>query len=53
MYIIKHPKMSINILHNQMWKRYSEDINNEKVEPMKVVYDLFDIPLTLVGETFE
>ena len=49
MYIIKDPKKTINIHHNQIRKRYSEDISDQKEEPMKVIYGLFDVPIPLVA----
>ena len=42
MYIIKDTKKTIKRYHNQIRKRYSEDINNQNEEPMKVIYDFFD-----------
>ena len=49
MYIIKDPKKTIKRRHNQIKKRYPEDINNQKEEVMKVIYDLFDLPMPLVA----
>ena len=48
MNIIKDPKKTIKRHHNQIKKKYSEDINNQKEESMKVIYDLFDLPMSLV-----
>ena len=47
-YIIKEVKKTIKRHHDQMRKRYSDDINNQKEEPMKVIYDLFDVLMPLV-----
>ena len=47
MYIIKDPKKTIKRHHNQIRKRYSED-RNKKRELMKVIYDLFNIPMPVV-----
>ena len=49
MYIIKDPKKTIKRHHNQIGKRYSGDINNQKEEPMKTIHDLFDVPMAFVG----
>ena len=49
MYIIKEPKKTIKRHHNQIRKIYSEDINIQKEEPMKVIYDLFDVLTPLVA----
>ena len=49
MYIIKDPKMTNKRHHNQIRKRYPEDINNQKEEPMKVIYDVFDVLMPLVA----
>ena len=49
MYRIKDPKKTNMKHHNQMRKRYSEDINNQKEEPTMVIYDLFDVQTPLVS----
>ena len=49
MYLIKDPKKTIKRHENQIRKRFSEDINNKKEEPMKVIYDLFDVPMHFVA----
>ena len=49
MYIIKDLKKSFKGHHSQIRKRYSEDINNQKEEPMKVIYNLSDVPMPLVA----
>ena len=46
--MIKDPKMTIQRHHSQIRKRYSEDINNQKEEPMNVIYDLFNVPMPSV-----
>ena len=55
MYIIKDSKKTIKRHHYQIRKRYSEDINNQKKELMKVIYDLFNVPMPSVawGEMFK
>ena len=45
MYIIKDSKKTIKGHHNQNRKRYSGDISNQKEKPMKVIYDLIDVPM--------
>ena len=49
MYIIKDSKKTIKRHHNQIRKRYLEDVNYQKEEPMKVIYDLFNVPIPLVA----
>ena len=49
MYIIKDSKKTIKRHHNQIRKRYLEDINNQNEKPMNVIYDLFDVPMPLVA----
>ena len=44
-YIIKDSKKTIKRNRNQIWKRYLEDTNNKKEEPMKVIDDLFNVPM--------
>ena len=56
MYIIKNPKETIKGHHNQIRKTYSEDINNQKVETMEVIYDFLrctDALSSPWGETFK
>ena len=45
----QRPKKTIQRHYNQIRKRYAEDISNQKEEPMKVTYDLFDVPIPLVA----
>ena len=49
MYIIKNSKKSNKRHYNKIRKRCSEDINNHKEEPMKVIHDLFNVSMTLVA----
>ena len=46
MYIIKDPKKTIKWHHNQIRKRYPEDISNQKEESMKVIYNLWGFLLS-------
>lgn len=32
----------------QIRRRYLNDMNNEQEEPMKIIYDLFEVPMPLV-----
>ena len=49
MYKIKTPKKTNKRQHNQIRKRYLEDIDNQKEESMKVIDYLFDIPVPWVA----
>ena len=48
MYVIKNLKKTIKRHLDEIKKRYSEDISDQKEEPMKVIYDLFDVAMPLV-----
>ena len=41
MFIFKGPIKTLKRHLNQIWKRCSEDINNKKEGPMKLIYGLF------------
>ena len=45
MYMIKDQKKTIKRYHNQ----YLKDMNYQKEELMKVIYDLFNVPVLLVA----
>ena len=49
MNIIKNPKKTIKRHYKKMRKRYSEHMNNQKEETMKVIHDLLDVPMSLVS----
>ena len=48
-YAIKESKTTIKRHENKIRKRYSENINNQKEKPMKVIFDLFGVSMLLVG----
>ncbi len=45
----KDLKDTLKILHNQIRKRYLEDINNQKEKPMKVIMT-YNVPILVVPE---
>ena len=49
MYVIKDPKTTIKRHHNQIRERLSDDMNNQKEEPMKIIYELYDVAMLLVA----
>ena len=42
-YIIKHPKWIVKRNNNQVKKRYTSKPNYRGKEPIKVIYDLFEV----------
>lgn len=52
MYIIKVPKTTVKIHYRHIRKRYMDDTNNGKKKSMKVIYDLYGVPM-IGRETFE
>ena len=50
MYIIKHPKWIVKRRHyNQLKKRYTSEPNYWREEPIKVIYDLFEVLIPQVA----
>ena len=43
-YIIKHPKWLVKRHDNQLKKRYTSEQNYRREEPIKVTFDLFELP---------